>query len=351
MKVHEKNKDVYSSLITITQAAKTVVAPTFSPEGGGASYLQGTGITLTSAGNTIYYNLTTDGSTPDDPTISSTKYTEPIALSSGTNKIKAIAVDVYGNSSSVVSRTYKGIAPTTLPFNWVGTSSAGKDDLAGKTGVSINLPSDYATSNAPYRLKFDGTAKYVIIYTNEKPETVTFTAKLFETASTGSKMKVQASVDGTDYTDIEEFTIKGDANSTFDFTTSNPFNATHRVVKLALSSRDKNVAVGSISVSAAPVPVTITAAEYATYVNTTKPLDFSATGITVYTATDNETSVTLNEVATGKVPANTPVVLYKAGADGTPISVPVIASADAIGGTNDLRVSTGTDVANMYVLA
>ncbi len=94
----------------------------------------------------------------------------------------------------------------------------------------------------------------------------------------------------------------------------------------------------------------ITSAEYATFV-CPKPLDFSATGITVYTATDNETSVTLNEVATGKVPANTPVVLYKAGADGTPISVPVIASADAIGGTNDLRVSTGTDVENMYVLA
>ena len=94
----------------------------------------------------------------------------------------------------------------------------------------------------------------------------------------------------------------------------------------------------------------ITSAEYATFV-CPKPLDFSATGITVYTATDEETKVTLNEVASGKVPANTPVVLYKAGADGTPISVPVIASADAIGGTNDLRVSTGTDVANMYVLA
>ncbi len=99
------------------------------------------------------------------------------------------------------------------------------------------------------------------------------------------------------------------------------------------------------------VPVTISAAEYATYCNATKALDFSTTGITVYTATDNEDYVKLNEVATGKVPANTPVVLYKAGADGSAIDVPVIATADAIEGTNDLRVSTGTDVANMYVLA
>ena len=94
----------------------------------------------------------------------------------------------------------------------------------------------------------------------------------------------------------------------------------------------------------------ITTAEYATYY-TPAALDFSTTGIKVYTAKDNGTSVTLNEVEGGQVPANTPVVLYKASADGTPINVPVISTAAAISGTNDLAVSTGTDVANMYVLA
>ena len=93
----------------------------------------------------------------------------------------------------------------------------------------------------------------------------------------------------------------------------------------------------------------ITSAEYATFCGD-NVLDFKAVGIKVYTATDNKTSVTLNEIASGKVPANTPVVLYKEGADGTAISVPVIASADAVG-DNDLQVSTGTDVENMYVLA
>ena len=96
--------------------------------------------------------------------------------------------------------------------------------------------------------------------------------------------------------------------------------------------------------------VTITSAEYATYCSTSN-LDFSSTGITVYTATDKETSVALNEITSGKVPANTPVVLYKAGADGSAINVPVIDSADTPEGTNDLHVSTGTDVANMYVLS
>ena len=91
----------------------------------------------------------------------------------------------------------------------------------------------------------------------------------------------------------------------------------------------------------------ITSAEYATFFSPL-PTDFSGTGITVYTATDNGTSVELSEVTSGKVPANTPVVLYKVG--GATVNVPVIASAAAVG-SNDLHVSTGTDVANMYVLA
>jgi len=98
-----------------------------------------------------------------------------------------------------------------------------------------------------------------------------------------------------------------------------------------------------------PLGVTITDAEYATFVSP-YATDFSTTGVTVYTATAGATAVTLNEVASGKVPANTPVVLYKADADGSAINVPVIASADDLG-SNDLQVSTGTDVENMYVLA
>ncbi len=124
------------------------------------------------------------------------------------------------------------------------------------------------------------------------------------------------------------------------------------VITFATNSEDKRIRVDDITVTqVTTAPATISTAEYATFVHPAFDLDFSTTGITVYTATDNENSVTLNEVASGQVPANTPVVLYKAGADGSAIDVPVIASADAIGGTNDLHVSTGTDVANMYVLA
>ena len=105
-------------------------------------------------------------------------------------------------------------------------------------------------------------------------------------------------------------------------------------------------------VNAVTAPVTISTAEYATYNNANFALDFSETGITVYTAQDKETSVGLTEVTTGQIPANTPVVLHKAVTSSTTINVPVIASADAIEGTNDLRVKdSGDDVENMYVLA
>jgi hypothetical protein len=97
------------------------------------------------------------------------------------------------------------------------------------------------------------------------------------------------------------------------------------------------------------ITANITSAGYATF-SSDKNVDFSANeGLTVYTATENETSVTLNEVSK-KVPANTPVVLK--GAAGSYLGA-VIASADDLG-ANDLHISDGetaTAEANIYVLA
>lgn len=326
--------EVESSLITVTQAKKSVASPEYNPDGG--SYMQGTNITISSAGNTVYYNLTTDGSTPSDPTNASTEYTEPIALGSGTTKIKAIAYDTYGNASSVVTRTYTGIALASLPFSWTGTKTAGKDELANQTGVSLSLGSNYADSNAPYRLKFDGAGKNVTIYADAKPENVYFTAKLFNAASTGSKIKVQGSDDGITFTDIEEFTIKGAANATFEFTTSNAFATTHRAVKLVMSSKDVNVGVGTICVSC--IPVTPGYAKI-TYVTPYK-MDFSnVDGLKAYVATDAASSgVTMTKVEAA-VPENTPLLLI--GTAGTTYNVPVVASATAPA-TNYLVKGDGT---------
>ena len=115
----------------------------------------------------------------------------------------------------------------------------------------------------------------------------------------------------------------------------------------------KNAIKGASEIEKVGEMVKITDAEYATH-SSDVALDYGAVGITAYTATDGEASVKLNEITSGKVPANTPVVLYKAGANGTAINVPVIASAEEITAQNDLHVVGAgglTGAEGVYVLA
>ena len=100
------------SPVAIATYTIDVATPTFSPESG--NYLKGSTFALSASGNKICYTLTTDGSEPANPTTSSEEYSTPIAII-GKTRIKAIAVDSYGNASSVVTRTYTGVTPTTLP--------------------------------------------------------------------------------------------------------------------------------------------------------------------------------------------------------------------------------------------
>ncbi len=314
--------DDVSSVATAAYSIN-VATPTFNLESGNDKYyLEGSTFTMSASSNTIYYNLTTDGSTPADPTLSSTEYSGPISIT-GTTKIKAISVDSYGNASNVVTRTYTGVTPTTLPFSWTGSSSEGKDELRKLTGVALSLASDYAASNAPYRLKFDGEGKFVTIFTDVKPYFVSFSAKLFNATTTGSKLTVQESVDGKEFSDVEEFTINGSANSTFSFTTTNSFNANTRVVRLVLAEKDQNVGVGNIVVTRAE-SIAISAAGWATYCSSVA-LDFTGvTALTAYTASKEGSVVKFNKV-TGKVPANEGLLVR-----GESASVPVCASADPV---------------------
>ena len=110
---------------------------------------------------------------------------------------------------------------------------------------------------------------------------------------------------------------------------------------------NKNAVKGTSEIEKVAEMVTVTSAEYATR-HSDVALDYSAGGIKAYTATDNGTSVKLNEITSGQVPANTPVVLYKAG--GCTVNVPVIEEAAAVG-SNDLRVSEGQAYSNAFVLA
>lgn len=88
------------------------------------------------------------------------------------------------------------------------------------------------------------------------------------------------------------------------------------------------------------VPVAVTSAGFATYVPS-YDLDFTSTGIKAYTAKVNTSTGIVALTQINKVPANTPVLLYKAGGDTE--NIPVAASTDAVG-DNDLHVGTGAAV-------
>lgn len=331
-----KGDDVSS--ISSASYTITVTAPDFNLASSG-NYLPGTGLTLTSAGNTIYYNLTTDGGTPSDPTSGSTEYTGPIYLSSGTVKIKAIAYDTYGNASTIATRTINGIDPTTLPFNWAGGSKSNLTKLAGVIGYGLG--SDYNDTHSPYLVKFDNDDDYIELFTNSQPLKVSVGVKMIGGGTT-SKIKVQESTNGVEFSDVEELTISGAQNDVVNLTTSQNFASSTRVIKL-LFVKGSNVGVGPISIAGGSLSATLNASGYATFASSFA-LDFSDDSeysAWQITGVSGET-ITFSQI-TGTVAAGTGVLLK--GTASETINIPVAASGTDISGTNKLvGTTTSTEV-------
>ncbi len=175
-----------------------------------------------------------------------------------------------------------------IPFNWEGGTSTAINALSGVT--TSGLGSDYAESNAPYRIKFDTTGDYIQFKTNEQPGKVTIGAKIFGNDNNDSKITVQESADGESFTNLEELAIHGDQNATVTLETSNDFKTTTRYIKL-LFTRVVNVGVGPISIASAVVKTT-----------TTTTID--ASGIT---NTDLDTSTTAGQLTASVTASETPV--------------------------------------------
>ena len=264
------------------------------------------------------------------------KVTFTATVNTGAQRTATITLSYTGANDKVVTITQKPNIYATLPFAFDG----GKEDMASVTGLTHDgLGTDYASSP---KLKFDGTGDNLVLAFNEVGSNLSFDIK--GNGFSDGTFTVQTSADGENYSDLKSYTELSDKQSESFY-----LNGNVRFVKWIYTEKvSGNVALGNIKLSNS-VPATITTAEYASFVGPCA-LDFSTTGITVYTATAGATSVTLNEIASGKVPANTPVVLHKAGADGTAIDVPVTASAEAVG-SNDLKVSNGGEPTNAYVLA
>ncbi|HXB01483.1 MAG TPA: chitobiase/beta-hexosaminidase C-terminal domain-containing protein [Opitutaceae bacterium] len=163
----DTNSSVASATYTISTVA-TVATPTFSPAGGTYSTAQTVSISDSTGGATIHY--TTDGSTP---TASSTVYSSPIAVSSGTVTIQAMGVLAGDNNSAVGSATYTistgGGGCQTATSSWTsvaatsvsGTFTATFDATPHASGITgfVGMTSGAASSksSAAWLVKFHST--------------------------------------------------------------------------------------------------------------------------------------------------------------------------------------------------
>ena len=212
--------------------------------------------------------------------------------------MKVYAVGNEGDAySELITITQAGVDYATLPFSFDG----GKADITNTAGLTqTGLGSDYGSSP---KLKFDGTGDVLILKLNEVPGTLSFDVK--GNSYSGGTFTVQTSADGVDYSNLETYTELG-ATQTEEFELA----STVRYIKWIYTNKvNGNVALGNIKVYS-PVSVTISKAKYATY-GTTKKLNFSKTGATVYTAKLSGGGVALTEVVDGIVPENQAVVIYK----------------------------------------
>ena len=259
----------------------------------------------------------------------------------------AVSLTITPNTSNVPS-TY-GTANTFTEYTFEGkkfkvqqmykTTEKGVSWLQWRaSGNSNGTGTMYNTD------KLNKIQNIVLTYNGDKDTNKNFTVKVGTSENPTTGTSITPTTNGNVYT----FDCSG---GNYDYFVMTNGDGAGYLSSVEINFIDQTTVTTNYCTTVTNLPVTISAAEYATFHNSDLALDFSTTGIKTYTAEDGETSVKLNEITSGQVPANTPVVFYKEGADGTAINVPVIASAEAITGTNDLRVSTGTDVANMYVLS
>ncbi|MBB5339949.1 chitobiase/beta-hexosaminidase C-terminal domain-containing protein [Tunturiibacter gelidoferens] len=145
--------------------SSVTAAPVFSPAAGTYASATNVSISDTTSGAVIYY--TTDGTTP---TTSSTVYSSPIVVGTGTTTVKALAVASGASQSAVSSATYSVSAPATTPpvFSPApGSYSTAQsvtlsDSASGSTIYYTTDGSSPTTSSSVYNSSIQVTSTEVI---------------------------------------------------------------------------------------------------------------------------------------------------------------------------------------------
>ncbi len=345
--VDTNNNTVYSALVTINQAAPAEPNITFETASidfafGGESDRK-LSFEYESLGNNPTFEVVffeQDGETTAtyDWVTSATIEDNKVNLSVEANdgeartayfKVRAQGTEIYSNLVTITQAAYV-IDYAMLPFYWAGGT---KSDFLDLNGVTANgLGTDYAASNAPYRIKLDSDGDYIQVKTDCQPVLVSVDVKMIGGGDT-SKITIQESTDGETFTDVEVLTIEGKQNTFLYLQTANAFDADTRYVRLYFT-KGSNVGVGGITIEKDNEVATVGEAGYATYV--TKHNVSFPEGVTAYIVTSIEsTYVQMEEVASA--PKGTPVILK---GEGTHQLAPAASTADVNG--NQLKVSDGT---------
>lgn len=153
----------------------------------------------------------------------------------------------YSAASSSKNVKVISISEAVLPFIWNGGVKEDLVELEGVTGYGLG--SNYAESNAPYRVKFDNDGDYIMIKTDKQPGVVTVGIKKLG-GDGNSSISIQGSSDGYTFTTLEEFENAGKQNNVLSHSTTAVFGSEIRYVKILYikPTGGANVGVGPITI-------------------------------------------------------------------------------------------------------
>ncbi|MBQ0153997.1 MAG: InlB B-repeat-containing protein [Bacteroidales bacterium] len=144
-------------------------------------------------------------------------------------------------------------AAATLPVDY--SFGNGKSSLP--TGVTQDgLGSDYAASNSPYRLKFDGNGDYIQIQVDGAASAITIGIKQYGTDN--PSFQIKGSSDGSSFTLIETLAFTIGQNKTGTKTTTKSISSDYRYFRI-IKSAGGNAGLGTLVITkAAPSTFSVT---------------------------------------------------------------------------------------------